>query len=302
VKPSLIKLVVPAAILLVAAAAFAADDVRRPVVRPAPQRQLEGLPDSVDATAEDGGPMTTAAEQEDDAPATGGTAGAPTTAPATRPVGRVQALFEQLLAAESGVRERARVELMGLSRDDLETLRHVVQTSGPPTAQQAAVLHDIVVHVFLATDPYEASRPPAGFLGVRLPMDPAGGIALPEDTALKVGDPDTGVPIAEAIPGFCGFRHLQAGDVVLGVDAPQWTRTPNSPELIDAISQTPPGRKITLHVLRQGRVMQIALRLSARPRVANDPLATKLFIDDRQQRAEEYWHDRFSPLLDRGMS
>ena len=255
-------------------------------------------------------PRGAAAAQPDWAKILEGGAAAPTTAPpsteptspATRPAADVQASYEQLAAAESDVRERARVELMGLGRGDLDTLRQVIQKSGPPAAQQAAVLRDIVMHVYLAGDEYEPSRPGAGFLGVKLGIDRGGGITLPEDTAVSVGESDSGVPIAEAMPGFCGFRYLQAGDVVLGVDAQQWMRTPTSAELIDTVSHTPPGSKITLKVLRQGRVISIELTLSARPQVAADPTTTKVFIDDRQDRAEQYWRSHFVPLLDRGVS
>jgi len=125
---------------------------------------------------------------------------------------------------------------------------------------------------------------------------------LPEDAAVEMGDAGSGVPIAEAIPGFCGYRSLQRGDVVLGVDAPQWTRTPTSNELVTAVSQSAAGRQVTLHVLRQGRMIEVPLVLSARPRVAEDIASTKQFFELRERRANEYWLAAFAPLMGREMS
>jgi len=68
------------------------------------------------------------------------------------------------------------------------------------------------------------------------------------------------------------------------------------------ISQTPPGRQVVMHVLRQGRMIEVPLVLSAKPRAAEDQISSQQFFDDRQRRADEYWTGKFAPLMDRGVS
>jgi len=284
VKTLALKLILTAAMVTpLAAAAFAADDIPLPL-RPAANRVADINVDDVVL------PTPPAAPAPPPAPA-----------PATRPATEIQKWFEDLAAPESAVRERARVELMGLTRDDLQTLRQVVQRNGPPTAAQAAGLHDVVVQVYLAGETYQEARPRAGFLGVRLGFE-HGQIVLPEDAAIEMGDGGTGVPVADAMPGFCGFRALQRGDVVMGVDTVQWTPTPTAQELINTVSTTPPGRRVTLHVVRHGRMTEIPIVLSARPRMAEDPGTTGQFLAQRERRANEYWLAVFAPLMGRDVS
>ena len=127
------------------------------------------------------------------------------------------------------VRESARLELMGLRADDLPRLRAAAISLRPLRPAQTAALHDIVTHVRLAddtgtldhlTDPADAAATETalpsdssqgstgGFLGVRLP-----------DT-LQYTDPDAnsqGAIVAGRIEGFCAYRYLRDGDLILAV-------------------------------------------------------------------------------------
>jgi hypothetical protein len=97
---------------------------------------------------------------------------APTDRPATQPAAAVAAavllppeqvlaqmprLFADLSAAEPAVREAARSALMGMSRQDLPAFEKLVRDNVPLAPAQAAVLREIVTHVFLAGEEY----PPA---------------------------------------------------------------------------------------------------------------------------------------------
>ena len=76
-------------------------------------------------------------------------------------------------------------------------------------ASQAAVLYDIVMHVHMAGEPYQAAETMGGFLGLR-------------ETRDWTSPP--GVAITTRIPGFCAYRMLREGDVIVGIEEfPGWS-------------------------------------------------------------------------------
>ena len=132
----------------------------------------------------------------------------PTTAPSARlrldPA--IRLAYARLADVDPVVRDKAREQLMGLSRDDLAKLLDVVRAAGPPVPDQAAVLRDVVCHAYLVAEPYAgAGDPVAGrpmyFMGVRCVPD----------------GPRLGVPVAERWPGFPAYRCVRDGDMILGV-------------------------------------------------------------------------------------
>jgi hypothetical protein len=228
-------------------------------------------------------------------------------------IAQIQKSFDDLASTEPQVREAARMELLGLSRDQLPALREIVRTSNPLAPAQAAALHDIVVHVFLAGEPYDGQG--LGFMGVMLPRErpdliaiAGGDIAGGDDN-----DPDTGVLVQDCMPGFCGFRYLRPGDVITAMQiagqAGQgeqggqnvFMRTTSQLGLITEISKHAPGSPLKLRLVRQGRLIDVTIVLSERPKIADVFDQTGVTVDqwrnERMQLAREYWETVFLPLL-----
>ena len=71
-------------------------------------------------------------------------------------------------------------------------------------------------------------------------------------------------------------------------------------ELLDFVRRSMPGETITFEVLRQGKVIQVPMKLDPRPLVAVDRVNNvDEMIADRAARAESYWVKVFKPLLER---
>ena len=216
----------------------------------------------------------------------------PTTAPTTRPVdrlGTIKAMLAQLSADSSATREAALVALMGLKRQELPLLREAVQQSLPLHPDQISVLRDIVMQVYLAGDLYAAEPDGRGFLGVHLPYT-----GYPEERSLL--SMERGVAVVSRVPGFCSYRMLQDGDVLLAMQTPggkiEFT---SNEQLIDAVTSARAGDTVTFEVLRQGRVLNIPITLDKKPlNLANQ---LEEFSGRRADEAEEFWKRDFAPLL-----
>jgi hypothetical protein len=208
----------------------------------------------------------------------------PTSQPSTQPSAQqVRAWFGDLATRDGTVREAARMRLMGLERRDLPTLRGVVQESRPLAPAQATALYDIVMQIYLAGDPYDADET-AGFLGVSLPREDMSG-------------PESPVVILDRIPGFCAYRYLQDGDVVLSLVAPNETKFPNPEEFRKTIHDLTPGQPIEFEVLRQGQVVRVPMTLSPRPKAVEVDGQLHQLRQERDQKAFQYWRDTFAPLV-----
>jgi hypothetical protein len=218
----------------------------------------------------------------------------PTTQPATQDdaqTRRLQSLFNDLAHANSDTRDRARVELMGMGRSDLPVFRAVVERSRPLLPAQALALREIVMHAFLAADIYPGDRD-TGFLGVQL-----GNVMLEGE---EEGESE-GVLITGRIVGFCGYRMLRTGDVILRL-----MEHPNVPlrshqHLADMIRTFPAGETVQVEVLRQGQIVRLPIRLDARPLELDEAANLDNFQWRRDDRFEEYWQRTFAPLVAEGV-
>lgn len=239
----------------------------------------------------------------------------PTTLPATQTVARpatqpaspsqLQVWFDDLAASDAVVRERAYSELLGLARQDLPALREVVERSRPVAPSQAAALRDVVTHVYLSGEPYRAEK--SGFLGVMQSAE-LYSVEVPGEDLIgadagnareQIG-PRTGVPIAVRLPGFCAFRALREGDVVLGIVEPLRRPMSDWNEFTLAVMSFPAGQTVTFELLRGGRLIRVPIRLDARPADARprEPRWVDQVIPERAARAEAYWAQQFQPLVE----
>jgi hypothetical protein len=220
----------------------------------------------------------------------------PTTRPAaaTQPVPRtdlatVRKWVIQLASDNYQTRNAARVALMGLKRYELGTLRQAVKASLPLAPDQIIAIREVFTQVYLAGDVYIPNDADGGFLGIRLPIRPE------EETLYAI---ERGVVIVARVPGFCAFRMLQDGDVILAIHSDAGDRALNDPdELSRAVSSFKAGTTITLEVLRQGQILHVPVTLDRRP-LKTRPSELPEFVNDRADRADEAWGRDFAPLLE----
>jgi hypothetical protein len=211
-------------------------------------------------------------------------AGAPASQPATAPpppqqqsVDAVRTWYLQLADRDPEVREQARINLMGI------TLEKVVAENRPVQASQAAVLYDIVTHVYMAGEPYQVNDTMGGFLGLR---------------EMRDWDAPPGVMITTRIAGFPAYRMLREGDLIVGIDEVPDAPITSGNEFVNVLRQMPAGAVVTLRVLRGGNVQKVPVKLDPRPAAASglgDAMA--VLESTRQSKAEEYWARAFAPLV-----
>lgn len=234
-------------------------------------------------------------------------------APSTQPGDRAASIgrwVRELADRDPDVRDRARVQLMGLDRSGLDALRRVVADSRPIGPSQAAALQEVVNHVYLSAERDEAAEGAGGFLGVQLspagvevtqpppPPPQAGGAQQPD-----ASPPPVGVAVAGRVPGFCGYRMLEDGDMIMSLtEAGKTVQFHSTSELIAAIGQRHAGDRITLGVLRRGKLVQIPITLDAKPAWVGQLVPASDAMGPRQRRAAEYWEQAFAPLLREGTS
>lgn len=226
--------------------------------------------------------------------------------PTTQPAADVQRWWNGLADADSKVRETSFAGLLGLSRDDLPTLRTIVSNTETAALQQAMALRDIVLHVYLSGETYSAYRE-HGFLGLMGPEEFYTGSVI---LKTPVDQPNEearsrrqGVRVNNRVPGFVGYQSLRTGDILLsfrmpadpqGEEASRQDITAWAPFTM-RIAEVPPGTLVTFEVLRQGKIIEVPIKLSARPTWASDDVDAILL--ERQSKFERYWQETFAPLV-----
>jgi hypothetical protein len=199
--------------------------------------------------------------------------------------------FAELDDADSAVREAARMKLMGMRRQDLPAFQKLVADSLPLMPSQAAVLRQVVTHVYLAGDEYQtASR--EGFLGIKMQET---SVRLPAADGSEQLAPAVGVVIVERMPGFVGARMLLDGDVVLGIVERPDVRTLGMYEFLMLVKAVPPGQTIHFQVLRQGQVIRVPIAPDPRPFDADGMMQD--LLRNRQRDADAYWEKSFGQLV-----
>jgi hypothetical protein len=212
---------------------------------------------------------------------------------ATQPdlgVPAIKQLLSQLAADNYLTRENARVSLMGLKRTELPALRDAVRQSLPLVPSQVTVLREIVTQIYLAGDLYIADDDGRGFLGIHLPD-----WSRPEERALL--NVERGVVVVSRVPGFCAYRMLQDGDILLSMaDGMGGSIEFGSGEqLRQAVHSAKAGDTIRLEVLRQGQILSIPITLDLKP--FNVDKQIEEFTARRADQANDLWERDFAPLL-----
>jgi hypothetical protein len=216
--------------------------------------------------------------------------------PTTTPSSQIAAWFADLDNRDAAVREKARVNLMGISREDLKELRRIVEKSRPIAPSQAMALREIVEQVVQATESYPPLPGGVGFLGVTMP--------LPDIITVmqNPNDPQTpaGALVTDRLPGFCAYAALQNGDMIVGVAEAPDQMIRKSEDLTAIIGSHTAGEVVHLEILRNGKQLEVTLKLNARPMWAA-PTSTKdiveAAVEAREKIAHDYWEEHFAPLL-----
>jgi hypothetical protein len=227
----------------------------------------------------------------------------PSTRPATTRLNDRAAAIDQwvrdLADTDPNVRDKARLELMGLDRAGLQTLRDVAAANRPLGPGQAIVLREIVTHVYLSVEQGEPAAGEAGFLGV-LPATSAIQIA-PAPGAQPLDGRQVGVAVLARLPGFCGYRMLEDEDVILRMTSDKVFDFNDPEEFRRIIGQQRAGETFTMDVLRRGKVIRVPITLDRKPAWAGQMSPDEA---DRmlRRRAAEYWDPTFAPLLENGSS
>ena len=225
---------------------------------------------------------------------------APVTQPTTLPaddlpqVEQVREWLVGLADPDPAIRDESRYELMGLAWADLPALRIAAERYRPLDRSVLENLRDIVTHVYLTEYPVP-SQTEEGFLGISLPAT----ADLPDDPRLLI-------VIDGRMRGFCAYRALRDGDVILDIDEAPLPARATAPVVIlrsftEAIRRFPQGRTVHLRVLRQGKVLRVPVKLDGRPAAAQ---GMELTLDDmiltrnrRERAAQEYWEAEFEPYV-----
>jgi hypothetical protein len=214
----------------------------------------------------------------------------PAEGPSAEVVGRVRLWVAGLSDADPAMRSRCRYELMGLKRQELPLLRGVLEELAPLDPLLLPDLRQIVVHVYLSGEPYDAER--SGFLGIRMP-----GEMDDEDAAGTI-------VVKDRMPGFCGYRVLRDGDVIVDIEERALAQPAERQQFIDAVQMLNAGQQVHLKVLRQGQPLRLAVMLDARPvdRTGGNALEyegrVRELAESRARAAQAYIEKNFPVLLD----
>jgi hypothetical protein len=214
----------------------------------------------------------------------------------------IAARYRDLAATDPVVRNNARVALMGLSEDRLPMLRDAVRDNLPMTPAQGIVLRDIVIHAFMASKAVDTPDGTEGFLGLMSPSFGegmlAGQVIMPDPD--RPGTTIAGAAFRERTPGFCAYRWLQDGDVIVACGANDLQPVTGFGELRGVIQTIRPGTTIRMRVLRAGRFIDLRFVLSAKPAAANsnNTAQFKYAIDELMEKAQDYWKAEFAPYVD----
>lgn len=162
-----------------------------------------------------------------------------------------------LASPEAPTRQLARLNLMALKPSELPDLKRVCAALVPLTRAQIESLKEIVGQLYLAGEVEKARNDgTAGFVGVRLGLGVISG---------QQREGTGGIVVYRRIIGFVGYRTLQDGDIIIGLQEAPDVRMGQVEDFIQAVASRRAGDKIQLRVIRAGRELTIPITLDPRP-------------------------------------
>jgi len=220
---------------------------------------------------------------------------------------QIRQWLSDLASLEAPFRQMARINLMSLKPSELPTLRKVCLQAVPLNRPQLESLKEIVAQLYLAGElekecklDKEGADNPSGFVGVRL------GLGRTDDGERSEAIP--GIVIYRRIIGFVGYRTLQDGDIIIGLQEEPGLHMDKLKEFTDAVGARGPGDEIHLHLIRAGKEMVVPIKLDGKPawvrnssRVLGDDPEDQP-IDERIALANHFWETEFAVGIDPDLS
>jgi S1-C subfamily serine protease len=155
------------------------------------------------------------------------------------------------------------------AQDDKEKLKKEIlqKVEEMIKAEEARILKQIeeLLDRELAKKPDEPPKPKPdeppkkqrGYLGVR-----PGELTDDDRQEFKIKEDEGGVKIAEVIPETAADGKLEADDVILQVNG---EKVSDVPGLIAAVQKSGAGSEITFSIVREGKRMEVKLKLGVHP-------------------------------------
>jgi len=200
---------------------------------------------------------------------------------------RLQSLIVQLGSDDPQLRQDALSQLMELKKQDLPALRAAALAQSPLLPGQVAALHRAVRQIFIAGERFRVDASvPGGFIGLYWP--PAEAPLKPSAEGIVVDD-----AAVVRIPGFPAYRLIRPGDVIVGILECPGVQLHGNTELALTAHRMWPGEVLHLKLLRLGRPINVAVALDFIP-IELNTMNTDSWIQNRDQKAEEYWKREFS--------
>ncbi|MDB5328537.1 MAG: hypothetical protein JWM57_4106 [Phycisphaerales bacterium] len=189
-------------------------------------------------------------------------AAAPATGPGAAPTtqrSRIDQWLAQAADAEPAVREAARINLLGLTPDELWLLRDAALANGPLKPAQLEVIREAVIYVRTRAVMLQLPNEGAAVMGVGF------GDGLTIQEALD-SQPGGGVMVLSRLPGFVAARYLIDGDIILGVVIDKqtvWFESIKS--LQEYVAQLQIGARMTMLIRRGAKVDTVSFPVDAYP-------------------------------------
>jgi S1-C subfamily serine protease len=119
----------------------------------------------------------------------------------------------------------------------------------------------------------------------------------PEERSLL--NVERGVVVVSRVPGFCAYRMLQDGDVLLSManGAGSTIEFASNDQLVDAVRSAKAGDTVQFEVLRQGQILTIPITLDRKPMSLQVQLQIEEFNGRRADQVNDLWDRDFAPLL-----
>jgi PDZ domain len=176
--------------------------------------------------------------------------------------------LEDFKSEDFRTRETAQADLLAWSRKNpaiaMDRLYGLSQTADDPEVRERclAVLRELIGDEYL--------KEGEGYIGIR----------MQDETATVPGDakPRSVIRVLQVVPDSPAHEAgLKFDDLIAGLNDRIWRDVPASQSFMQAVKEFKPATRITLRVLRDGKLIDVPVKLARRPLYADNP-----FLDERQ--------------------
>jgi PDZ domain len=193
----------------------------------------------------------------------------------TGPSDPVATLIRQLHALRYAARESATFDLLRLPPDHRAAIENALAHETDPEA--ATRLERVAVHLLMKA--HTSLGGDIGVLGISLQME---GVQLdPKRPTVQMT-----VLVMKTQPGFPAAEELEPCDRILGINGERFTLQTSADDFRRKINDTPPGTVAQISVLREGKILELPVRVAGL-RTEDAPLL-KSIVDQRDALITSY--------------